>query len=162
MKVTQRFFNTQKGIGLLELMLSLAIIAILLVMATRYFLVTSRSEQVNRTVTQIGAIQGAVGTWKGGKNSYAGLTEAELYNIGMIPVAEYNNGKIISPWSTPVTVGPSSSDAATSFVITYGGIPGWACNALLAKYPTTQHETPACSSNDPNAVANFTLVIKGA
>ena len=54
----------QLGIGLLELMLSLAIIAILLVMATRYYLVTSTSQKVNETVSIMGGLKSAAENWR--------------------------------------------------------------------------------------------------
>jgi type II secretory pathway pseudopilin PulG len=51
--------HNQRGIGLLELMLSLSIIAILLVMATRYFLQANEQQKINNAISQFNGIAGA-------------------------------------------------------------------------------------------------------
>lgn len=55
--------RTSKGIGLLELMLSLAIIAVLIIMVTRYFSPASLAQQTNDTVDTIQAIATAGQRW---------------------------------------------------------------------------------------------------
>lgn len=150
--------DKQRGIGLLELMLALAIIAILLVMATRYFITTSRSEQVNRAVNQIGAINGAVSNWKSSRVDYTGLDAKALNDIGAIPAAEWNGTAIVSPWGTDVTVGPAAGGEGAGadnsrYSITYSGIPTWACASLEQKYTTalaenaTAEVTGTCTGN---------------
>jgi type II secretory pathway pseudopilin PulG len=49
----------EKGIGLLELMLALAIIAILIVMATRYFSKASENQKINLTLQELTEIKNA-------------------------------------------------------------------------------------------------------
>ncbi len=132
--------KNQNGIGLLELMLSLGIIAILLVMATRYFVVTSRNEKVNRAVSQINSVIAGVGNWKGSKPNYANLSVTELNKYGLLAAADVSqtgddNNKtdvIISPFNTDATVAPSADN--NSFDIVYTGIPNWACEGLAAKF----------------------------
>jgi prepilin-type N-terminal cleavage/methylation domain-containing protein len=51
--------NPQKGIGLLELMLALAIIAILIVMATRYFSKASDNQKINLALQEMTEIKNA-------------------------------------------------------------------------------------------------------
>ena len=46
----------QRGISLLEVMLSLSIIAIILVMATRYFRTANQSQQITNAVSMISGI----------------------------------------------------------------------------------------------------------
>lgn len=145
--------NTQRGIGLLELMLSLAIIAVLLVMATRYFIVTSRSQQVNQASTQIGALQGAISNWKGANPTYTGLTPAALNSIGALTTADYDGTNINSPWSTPVTIDLKNND--TSYTLTYTNIPGWACISLVQKYGGANNVS--CSTSDPKSRGNFII-----
>lgn len=132
--------KNQNGIGLLELMLSLGIIAILLVMATRYFVVTSRNEKVNRAVSQINSVIAAVGNWKGSKPTYANLSVTELNKYGLLAAADVSvtgsgqntTAVIISPFNTNATVTPGKEN--NSFIITYDGIPSWACEGLAAKF----------------------------
>lgn len=53
----------QQGIGLLELMLALAIIAILLVMATRYYMSASLNSRVNQTADAVNSLPAAGECW---------------------------------------------------------------------------------------------------
>jgi len=48
----------QRGIGLLELMLSLSIIAILLVMATRYFMQANEQQKINNAISLFNGVAG--------------------------------------------------------------------------------------------------------
>src|SRR3990167_733649 len=60
----------QRAISLLEVLLSLSIIAIILVMATRYFFVASHNDKVNTTFGQIGGLIAAVHNYKGANALY--------------------------------------------------------------------------------------------
>ena len=55
----------EQGIGLLELMLSLAVIAILLVMATRFFGVTHRAQAVNHATKEVTVVLAGMQHWRG-------------------------------------------------------------------------------------------------
>ena len=62
--ITLRRQQRQRGIGLLELMLSLAIIAILLIMATRYYQSASLQNKINACVDMFAGVQGAVQSYR--------------------------------------------------------------------------------------------------
>ena len=69
----------QRAISLLEVLLSLSIIAIILVMATRYFFVASNNDKINILRQQIGSLVAAVNSWKNQNPQYtSSLTIAEL------------------------------------------------------------------------------------
>lgn len=74
----------QTGISLLEVLLSLSIIAIILVLATRYFFVATNNNKVNTAVSQIGGIVAAAHTWKGINTSYTGVSVQVLYDAGQL------------------------------------------------------------------------------
>lgn len=76
--------RNQTGISLLEVLLSLSIIAIILVMATRYFFVANNNNKINTTVSQVGGLVAAVNTWKGIKTTYEGLSVQALYDAGQL------------------------------------------------------------------------------
>jgi len=85
-----RLFNQskskQKGIGLLELMLALGIIALLLVMATRYYNQTRRAEMVNDASRVAAFTLAGAKNWKGGRFDYNELTSyAVLNDSGLAP-----------------------------------------------------------------------------
>jgi type II secretory pathway pseudopilin PulG len=105
--------NKVRGIGLLELMLSLSIIAILLIMATRYYLVTSFSQKLNQATAQITQLQSASYSWKGQKGNYnpAGgtpISAPELINAGLIAQGDISSGNIVNPWSKTITIAPAA------------------------------------------------------
>jgi len=90
----------QKGIGLLELMLSLAIIAILLVMATRYYGAASKSEKVDDTIQLISEISVGVNSLSAAGKAPANITVNELYNNGYLADKRVSTDykKIKNPW----------------------------------------------------------------
>jgi Tfp pilus assembly protein PilE len=53
----------QRGIGLLELMLSIAIISILLIMATRYYQNANQQQRISNTLSMVSGILGAEGNY---------------------------------------------------------------------------------------------------
>ncbi len=75
---------TQLGISLLEVLLSLSIIAIILVMATRYFFVATNNNKINTAIGQVGGIVAAAHNWKGIRASFTGISVQELYNSGQL------------------------------------------------------------------------------
>lgn len=64
-----RMVKRTKGIGLLELMLSLAIIAVLLIMATRYFQGARSNQQINQAIQAF-------------QDVYAACSQAQLQDPG--------------------------------------------------------------------------------
>lgn len=73
-----------KGIGLLELMLALAIIAVLLVMATRYYMSASLNSRINQTGDALTSLPAAGECWAGSasNSSYPGTYQGlNLYTV---------------------------------------------------------------------------------
>ncbi len=88
MVVTLRCQRRQKGIGLLELMLSLAIIAILLIMATRYYQSASLNNKINACVDMFAGVQGAVQNYRvdnPGKIDENEVSVGALVQKGLLP-----------------------------------------------------------------------------
>ena len=129
MKLLQR---KQHGIGLLELMLSLAIIVILLVMATRYFLVASLNEKVNTMISTVGGYNAAFTCTHGDRTdanlnamSDAGCLSSQLWVPGTgstTTTGPWGNGT----WTVPTATGPG--------ILTYTSLPEKGCKALANKY----------------------------
>ncbi|MGB6976494.1 MAG: prepilin-type N-terminal cleavage/methylation domain-containing protein [Gammaproteobacteria bacterium] len=70
--------NKQKGVGLLELMLSLAVIAVILVVVGRYFTSVSFSQKANTIHAQFIDISQALFRYRELKGSWTGVTLNEL------------------------------------------------------------------------------------
>lgn len=94
-----RLYHRERGIGLLELMLALAIIAVLIIMATRYYQTTARSSRLNDAVTQINGIIAAAEQYRVGAGSFDGLTGQKLVDMGFMPSSNLN-----SPWGTAMEI----------------------------------------------------------
>jgi type II secretory pathway pseudopilin PulG len=116
-----------KGIGLLELMLSLAIIAILLIMATRYYQSASNSQKVSQAVDMFAAMKGAAQNYHNSQGStgvYASSV-AELVGKGYLPASYLDGGtysssatsKVSSPWNTAISISGASGQATVSMVV---------------------------------------------
>ena len=124
----------QRGIGLLELMLSLAIIAVLLVMVTRYYVVAKRSQEVNQMATLVGALEGAVANWKAGQANYSGVTWAKLNDLGLLTNADYDGTTVRTPWGTKVSL--SAGDSYVEFKA--ANLEVKACASLGAKFDNSK------------------------
>ncbi len=116
MKFRQR--NKQRGISLLEVLLSLSIIAIILVMATRYFFVASRNDKINVARQEVGEIVAAIQTWKGQNPTFtsSSLTIGSLSKDGFLADsrnnmtgAGTNSAKMYNPWGREITVEANSA-----------------------------------------------------
>lgn len=114
-------YNRQRGIGLLELMLSLAIIAILLVMATRYFTSARQGQQVAAAVSMVNAITAAASNYTSTQG--AGAAPG---SIGLIK-SYLPQGAETDPWGGKITIDGAS---ATAFIINMGSVPSDACTLI--------------------------------
>ncbi len=74
----------QLGIALLEVMLSISVIAIILVMATRFFYVASNNNKANTVISQIGALLASCDTWRGGSGDVTDLSIGTLAEAGLL------------------------------------------------------------------------------
>lgn len=132
----------QCGIGLLELMLALAIIAVLLIMATRYYQSTSQSQKVNQAASDIQAIVAAGANFQvgdpGGSYTIADLTK-------FLP-STWSDPSKINPWGGGYTADSAANGAVD---ITVTGIPESACAPLaaLTKMNTVDQVEPECGNN---------------
>jgi hypothetical protein len=95
-KINNLIFRRAKGIGLLELMLSLAIIAILLVMATRYYL-----------------IEGCLANWRPKK--LTDFTLSTCVTNGWFPEASASGDNMVTPWGN-ATITTSLTDITIAVI----------------------------------------------
>ena len=114
-KIRNKLLRRQAGIGLLELMLSLAIIAILLIMATRYYLTTSRSEKVNDTISIVQALVAAGGDYLNAHGSLKGFSMTDVAKAGEVPQQYVDGSNVYSAWlcGTACVISDNGSDAST-------------------------------------------------
>jgi Tfp pilus assembly protein PilE len=112
-KINNLIFRRAKGIGLLELMLSLAIIAILLVMATRYYLSASLASDVNEVVSNIQAVEGCLANWRPKK--LTDFTLSTCVTNGWFPEASASGDNMVTPWGN-ATITTSLTDITIAVI----------------------------------------------
>lgn len=132
----KRFAKSILGVTLLEIMLVLAIAAMIIVMSIRYYQSASSSEQANTTISQVQAIMAAMDTLN--ITGYNHISSSALSaNLGP------NN--LINPAGNTVTVTPSS---ATKYIIKSTGIGAAACGMVMARLQNNAKAVPSCASGD--------------
>lgn len=113
--------SKQQGISLLEVMLSLAIIAVILVMATRYYKVAQQSQQVSNALSLIGGIISAETQYAVANNNAYTADMNALKSGGYLPSNFGNN-----PWGAPILLTPQGS----TIVIRFDNVPPGPCAVL--------------------------------
>ena len=130
-----RDLNSNKGIGLLELMLSIIVITAIVLGATKYYLVAREAMKVTQAQEIINSVAEAAYKWVEGSPNWSGLSMDELVTQkGLLP-SRYL-GKI-DPWGG-AEVQVSSDEDTNWFFIRFGGsasdIPDKPWKILEAKY----------------------------
>src|SRR3990167_4850439 len=126
----------QRAISLLEVLLSLSIIAIILVMATRYFFVASNNDKVNIVRQQIGSLVAAINSWKNQNPQYTSdLTVETLSNDGFLANSRSlseDKSTLYDPWGDTINLQTIAGSGAQITV----DLPTQSdCDSLQNSYP---------------------------
>lgn len=132
----------QAGIGLLELMLSLAIIAVLLVMATRYYESALLGERANTEVGILQAMRGAAAQYSAGQPTYDNVTFSNLAKSGLIPKALESSIKV-GPWGGNLDV----TGAGQQLTVKDSLVPGGACDIIKQRLFNDDVSCPPVGTN---------------
>ena len=84
-------FSRQQGVTLLEIMLVLAIAAIIIVLSVRYYQTTTTAQQANAFLAQLQAIQTAVDQLAESTHSYENIRKQDIAQL-------LGNNWNITPW----------------------------------------------------------------
>ncbi len=82
-----RSLQSQRGISLLELLLSVSIIGVILILATRYFYISSNHQKINHTTSEIASVVVALQNWDPGNADFSALGNTgilQLYKAGLL------------------------------------------------------------------------------
>ncbi len=151
------FFKKQAGIGLLELMLAMAIIAILLVLSIQYFQSAKNSQLLNAGTEEIQDIIAIVQGMSDPSAYDAENMNKAIILSGSLPEQYYTKGtgNISSPWATSLIVSyDKSADKAT---ITGDDMPNYACNTLAKQFNVAPMSGSCDSPNDATATLTITF-----
>lgn len=124
-------FSKILGVTLLEVMLVLAIAAMIILMSVRYYQSASSSQQANSVLQQVQGIVSAADSLAQGGGSYSSIT---MNNSTLQPLLP--SGAFVTPWGEAITVAPGTS---TTFTIDIGSVPSGVCPLLYSKLATNNH-----------------------
>ena len=140
--------NTIKGFGLLELMLSLPVIVAILLVAGRYYQVTSTSRSVNEAGNVVQAIYTASATYY---DNIGDLPKSDLMTAltdnALLP-ADFSHTNFRNPWGGTVKL--ETGKDLKSVTITMSNLPEKACNNLVAQLSarkTFNLNNPTCGAD---------------
>lgn len=145
----------QKGIGLLELMLSFTVIAILLVTAARYYNLTRSSEKVSEAENMVVAVYSAGESWLQSNADFSGISITTFINNGS--VTKDFAGETVNPWNGNIIVQQNTQLGAKILLVSLSNVPFAACNNLQEKLQQrfTNILKPGCGLN--NFYINFDM-----
>lgn len=130
-------FRAILGVTLLEVMLVLAIAAMIIVMSVRYYQSASTSQQANTLIGQITSIVAAADSLAQSTGNYSGATTTALQPL--LPATIFT-----APWGSTITLAPGTSTLG----ITIPGTPAGVCSLVRGKLTTNTHFTaPACGTS---------------
>lgn len=125
----------QRGISLLEVLLSLSVIAIVLVMATRYYRNAQQSQQIANALSMLSGIVTA-------ETQYAAANNNTYVDLATLRTAGYLPANFIhDPWGNTIQY----AAASPGYTITMGPTPSVnACN-ILAGMVNSGSGTAVCN-----------------
>lgn len=149
----KRSHNNMLGVTLLEIMLVMAIAAMVIVMSIRYYATASASEQANILVEQIQSVISAVDGVTQGSGSYSGVNNSSI--VALMP-----NTGLSTSWGGTITV---TGTGATTYTIAMTSVPKQICPLVVAKLFADNHlgsVMQTCSSSAATALTyTYTSVI---
>ena len=126
----KRLHKIMLGATLLEIMLVLAIAAMIIIMSVRYYQSASVTSQTNAVLSQIQAIAAAADNIAQSSNTYTAATKTALEAI-------LSTSAFTSPWGTTISYVPSTNTYAVSIASTPAGV----CPLITPKLQENNHFT---------------------
>jgi len=139
-----RLLRWQKGVSLLEVLLSLVVISIILLIATQYFSVVNRNEKMNILRQQIGSLISAIESWRSEHSVYEAtprLSISTLLNEGFLAKSSFmkNTGTqetiLNNPWGHQIVI-ERVTDVGIEISTELPG--GSECRSLRNSYPDAE------------------------
>lgn len=130
MSYTKKTMKVMSGVTLLEIMLVLAIAAMIIVMSIRYYQSASASQQANQVMDQIQAIAAAADSLSQATGSYSNIRTSTIS-----PLLGTNG--LALPWGGTMTY----TYSAPGYTIALGSVPTAVCSLLQARVQINRHFT---------------------
>lgn len=129
----KKYTKSMLGVTLLEIMLVLAIAAMVIVMSIRYYQSATSAQQATATLEQIQSITAAADSLAQGAGGYAAAAVSTASIGPLLPT----NG-LVTLWNTNITV---TGATATTYVVTIPQTPAAVCPVLSSKLKVNSHYT---------------------
>lgn len=142
----KRTMRSIAGVTLLEIMLVLAIAAMIIVMSVRYYQSAQAKQQATDTIQKLTAIMSAADSMSIASGSYAAFNNAALEG------ALANVGGNTTPWGGTITVAP----AASTYTVTVTDVPPQVCSGLYGQLNGNRHISAITTCTASVANFNFT------
>ena len=141
----KKSIRTMLGVTLLEIMLVLAVAAMVIVLSIRYYSSATASSQANAMMGTFQAIIASAGNIALGTGTYSGVTDTAMATI-------------IKPYQSPWGVSDVKvAGTAASFTVTVtGSTPAGVCALLLPKLKADPHMTSVTPSCTDGGLITFT------
>jgi type II secretory pathway pseudopilin PulG len=144
----KRALKSMLGVTLLEIMLVLAIAAMIIVMSVRYYQSAGSAAQANTVLAQLQAISAAAENLAQATGNYQ---TAGISNGTVQPLLPANG--LATPWGTTITVSATASNIWTA---TIPSTPASQCGLIRAKITANSRFTaPACGTTTTNLVVTY-------
>lgn len=145
----KKHFKSVLGVTLLEVMLVLAIAAMIIVMSIRYYQSANAAQQANTAVAQITSIVAAADSLAQPTGSYTpAVTTASITSL--LPTSG-----LTTPWGTTIAIG---GVGASSYTITLPSTPANICPLIRGKMVANAHfNSTAPTACAAAAVTNLVL-----
>ncbi len=140
----KRHLKSIAGVTLLEVMLVLAIAAMIIVMSVKYYQSATASQQTNSALQSIQAITAAADGIAQGDGTYTLVTSA---NVSAIT----GSNALYLPWAQSITIAPS----ATNYVVTLPATQGVICASLKYKLAANPHYNATANTCTTGTAAPF-------
>lgn len=150
----KRTLKTMLGVTLLEIMLVLAIAAMVIVMSVRYYQTANASSQVNTVLEQVQAISAAADSLAQASGSYA---TAAIGSATISPLLPTNG--LTLPWGTTIAFGATT---ATTYNITITSSPPTQCPLIKSKLLANTHYTIATTCGTAPATTDIIVTYNSA
>jgi type II secretory pathway pseudopilin PulG len=146
----KRIFKNMLGVTLLEVMLVLAVAAMIIVMSVRYYQSATTNQQANAALEQIQAITAAANQLAQGTGTYnaAGSTVSNTSVAPLVPT----NSLTASPWGDKITIGGAT---ANTYTVSFSNMPAGVCSLTSSHLGADSHYSGYPLVAACNAKANF-------
>lgn len=143
-------FSKMLGVTLLEVMLVLAVAAMIIVMSVRYYQTASANQQVNSMLSMVQAITASADGLAQGTGSYSGGGVSTSTIKNLMP-----NQNMNAPWGSAVTL---SATTASTYTVTFTGVPQTVCAQVKSRLAANQKYTGLATIDCSAATNTFTYV----